>query len=1339
MTALIGKIEEFREGKEEWLQYIERLEHYFVANDVTTAAKKQAVLLTVIGPDAYKLLRNLVAPAKPGEKSYDELVRCMNEHHNPVPSEIVQRFKFNSRYREEGETVAQYIAALRSLAEFCNYGSSLDDMLRDRLVCGVRNDRIQRSLLAEKSLTLEKALATALSIERAAKNVKDLQATQTHSDRTLNKLSQSQSTVARKPVFSASKKQRPVQKPCYRCGKDNHHSDKCRFKNNTCFNCQKRGHIASVCRSAKSGKPHVKQMSATVDSNSTESDENEADVDMNAPVYSLFGCTTDRPGMKPIKVTMSVDNTDLVMEVDTGAALSLVSEETFKSHWPNADLQKTNLNLRTYTGERVSVLGNFNVEVDYNASMFNLPLLVVKGSGPSLLGRNWLQEIKLNWQQINVLHTTTSVEEVLKTHSAVFKDELGTLKGTTATIYVDKDVRPRFCKARVVPYAMRTLVDNELDRLQAAGIIEPVQFSEWAAPIVPVLKPDKSSVRICGDYKLTVNQVAKLDKYPIPKIEDLFASLAGGRKFTKLDLSQAYQQLILDEESRTYVVINTHRGLFRYTRLPFGVASAPAIFQRTMENILQGIPHVTVYLDDILITGTDDQSHLTTLSTVLARLEQAGLRLKMSKCTFMAPSVVYLGHTIDAQGLHPTADKVNAIRNAPAPTNVTELRAYLGLLTYYGKFLPQLSTTLSALYRLLRKDTRWRWGTEERKAFGASKDLLLSSNLLVHFDPKKDVIVSCDASQYGIGAVLAHRMPDGSEKPIGFASRTLAPAEKKYSQIEKEGLACVFGVTKFHSYIYGRHFTLVTDHKPLLSLFNEERAIPPQASARIQRWALTLAMYEYTLVFKSTMAHGNADALSRLPLPTYPAKVPVPAETVLLMENIDASPLSTTHIRNWTRRDPVLAKILQFVEGGWPPHHKVEEDLKPYTTRSAELSVQDGCLMWGSRVIVPQKGRKRVLQCLHEGHPGMARMKSLARGFAWWPRMDSDIEIEVKGCHNCQQNQPMPPKSELHPWKWPERPWSRLHIDYAGPFLGKMFLIVVDSHSKWMEVFPLNNATTHATIEKLRQAFATHGLPDKVVSDNGTPFTSSEFREFMTKNGILHIRTSPYHPASNGLAERAVRTFKHAMKRMDTGTVETRVSRFLFHYRITPHSSTGVSPAEMLMGRRLRSHLDQLRPDVAQRVIRQQDKQKYHHDKHAKTRVFGIGDTVLVRNFTKSGYLWQPGTITDHAGLVSYKIRLAHNGCEIKRHVDHLRSQECVPHAPHHEPLNLDDDTDGGSSTTVPLPQPPPTGHVIPPATNVQPEPQAPAEPEPQPVPPADRKYPSRIRNAPDRYGFSNT
>ena len=268
--------------------------------------------------------------------------------------------------------------------------------------------------------------------------------------------------------------------------------------------------------------------------------------------------------------------------------------------------------------------------------------------------------------------------------------------------------------------------------------------------------------------------------------------------FTKLDMSQAYMQLLLEEESKQYVVINTHCGLFKYHCLPFGISSAPGIFQRTMENLLQGIPNVVVYINDILVTGATEQEHLKTLEEVLNRLEKAGLRLKRSKCLFMVPSVDFLGHKIDSQGLHPIAEDVKAVQEAPPPRNVRELKSYLGLLSYYSKFLPNLSSTLAPLYNLLKAATKWKWSPEVEEAFQASKRLLLTSQVLAHFDPKKKLLLSCDASAYGIGAVLSRQMPDGTEKPIGFASCTLSAAEKNYSQMEKEGLACMHSSVVVH-------------------------------------------------------------------------------------------------------------------------------------------------------------------------------------------------------------------------------------------------------------------------------------------------------------------------------------------------------------------------------------------------------------------------------------------------------------------------------------------------------------------------------------------------------------
>jgi hypothetical protein len=495
------------------------------------------------------------------------------------------------------------------------------------------------------------------------------------------------------------------------------------------------------------------------------------------------------------------------------------------------------------------------------------------------LGRNWLDKLQPDWRRVNKLSPESELEGLLTEYDGLFKDELGALKGVKARIHMDPEAVPQYFRARPVPFALRKGVEDALDRLVEQGTIEPVQHSQWATPIVPVVKPDKS-VRICGDYKLTVNRASHLARYPLPKVEELFMKLAGGRTFTELDLSHAYEQMLLEEDSQEVVTINTHRGLYRYKRLPYGVSSAPAIFQRTIEGMLQDIPFVGVFIDNILVTGPTDEEHLKHLREVFDRLREANLRLKRSKCQFMQPCLTSLGHQVDQEGFRPVEAKVQAVSEAPPPTNTTELKSYLGLINFYAKYLPNLSTVLAPLHRLLCKDTRWQWGKEQEEAFQQSKDLLKSAEVLVHFDPEKPLVVACDASPYGVGAVLAHEMPDGSERPVAYASRTLTSAEKNYSQLDKEALAVVFATKKFHLYLYGQHFTVYSDHKPLLGLFGPTKAVPQMASARMQRWILTMATYEYDLKYRPGSQNANADGLSRLPLPTKYRNPPVPEEVV---------------------------------------------------------------------------------------------------------------------------------------------------------------------------------------------------------------------------------------------------------------------------------------------------------------------------------------------------------------------------------------------------------------------------------------------------------------------------
>ena len=406
-----------------------------------------------------------------------------------------------------------------------------------------------------------------------------------------------------------------------------------------------------------------------------------------------------------ILVNLSINSTPIAMTLDTGASISIISELTLKTRLPQLQLRKSNILLRTYTGEPLKICGETDVCVKYNDQQCHLQLVVVEGEGPPLFGQNWLQEIKLDWKEISMV--SISLESLLQRYHTLFKDELGTMVGVTAKLHIKSDTVPKFCRARAAPYALRDAIEKDINRLQKLGVLEKVQYSDWATPVVPVPKPD-GSVRLCGDFKVTLNPMLQVDQHPLPKPEDLLTILVGGKKFSKIDLSQAYQQMILEQDHRKYTTINTHLGLFQYTRLPFGIASAPAIFQQQMEKILQGIPRTACYLDDILITGCDDEEHLNILRKVFDRLHQWGLRLKESKCSFMKSSVKYLGYIVDAEGLHTAPDKIDAITNAPKPKNLHQLRSFLGLVNYYGKFLPSLSTTTHPLNQLMQANRKWK-------------------------------------------------------------------------------------------------------------------------------------------------------------------------------------------------------------------------------------------------------------------------------------------------------------------------------------------------------------------------------------------------------------------------------------------------------------------------------------------------------------------------------------------------------------------------------------------------------------------------------------------------------
>ncbi|CAD5227577.1 unnamed protein product [Bursaphelenchus xylophilus] len=651
---------------------------------------------------------------------------------------------------------------------------------------------------------------------------------------------------------------------------------------------------------------------------------------------------------------VEVNGHEFEMELDSGAARSVIPE----SVW--IDMGKPRVTpcrgqLKAYGGNKLPIKGNCRVEVTFEGRHSEVEIAVMEGRGQALFGRDLIRALNLDMGPHYVKQVKAeekilpSTEKQLKEEFAeLFGDDQGTYKGPEVELRFKKAPVPIFFKARPVPFALKSQVDKKLDELEAKGELKKVMNAEFASPLVIVPKPD-GEIRLCVDFKRTINPQLDIPEHPLPTTEVIFQALNGGKKFSKVDLKSAFNQLKLAKDSQKVCTVSTQKGLYQYTRLPFGISSAPAIFQATMDRILQGIPNTAVYLDDITVTGETDGKHLENLREVLKRLRDAGLRLKADKCEFFKKEITLLGHIINAEGIKALPQKIEAIQNMPAPRNLKELTSVLGMIQYYAKFVKGLSTIAAPLNQLRKKGEKWDWGPQQQYAFSQLKKKLTSSEVLVHYDPKIPVRLSTDACDYGIGAQLEHVYPDGSVKVIGYASRSLIPAERNYAQIEKEGLGIVYGVNKFNQYLFGRRFTLLTDHAPLVRIFGPKMGLPTVAARRLQRWATQLMAYSFDIEYVPTDKFGNADGLSRLPNPKEkPTKAArVEDLSVAAIAETITYPIAFKELEEETENDKILAQVVKWVKKGWPKKCP-QDQLVPYFRKRHSLTIQKGCLLKGN-------------------------------------------------------------------------------------------------------------------------------------------------------------------------------------------------------------------------------------------------------------------------------------------------------------------------------------------------------------------------------------------------------
>nr|XP_018907425.1 PREDICTED: uncharacterized protein K02A2.6-like isoform X1 [Bemisia tabaci] len=1163
----------------------------------------------------------------------------------------------------------------------------------DKFIHGVLDDDIRDEIITKQPDQFEEALKIAQALEasqEASSHLKPNQPATVHKfydskpkvkkkqSSNFRSKSQHRSNQGNKPNFSSDKQSstQPNQRKfinvsCRSCNVE-HERRNCRYRRSRCNYCKHVGHLLEVC-----GKKPTNNI-------------NFQETEYPDTGISYFGASihkvssTDESILNapppPTFLEVKINGQLIKMELDTGGACSVIGIHTFKKLLPNTPLHPTTRPFFSFTKEPFKCLGYAKVKVQFKNKTKFLNLFVVDFPCDSIFGREWIVHFaeflsfdklySVKQVQTSNPHLTPNVQHrlqiLLQKHHQIFDETAGTLEGPPEKWHLDKDAKPVFARARPLPYTMREAYAQNIEKKLLSGHYKKVTHSRWASPTHVVVKNGK--LRITGDYKSTVNPQLIADEYPIPKVEEVFHGMKDAKVFCKLDVTDAFMHLVCDDESCELMTLNTPtHGLIRPTRAQYGLTPVPAVWQRRLHSHLQDIEGATNFFDDILLYASSVEEMFLILAKVLDRLEKIGIKLNRPKCQFFLDSVEFLGHRIDQHGLHKLDKHVNAIVNAEKPQNADELRTFLGKVTYYHSFIPDLSTITHPLREIL-KHKIFSWTQEGLAAFNKLKEILISDQVLTPYDPKLPITLAVDASPFALGAVLSHSLPDETERPISYASKALNNVEKRYPQVDREALAIVWGVKRFFEYLYGRKFTLYTDNKPVSHIFAPNALLPKFTLSRCANYASYLSNFNYDIKFRRSTQNCNADYLSRIHSFSVPSSS-FDDFDIFILNQIELLPVTSQLIAAETRKDPQLSPILLAIQQG--------KDLTSlgYTGRQAEYTQACDCLLWGHRLVIPAKLQKRILEELHLAHSGITKMKSLARSIVYWPNIDQDIEQLAKTCEACLSHSKAPPKFS-HPWEYPTAPWERIHIDYAGPICGKYLLIVVDAYSKWLQVFPSQSMTSEATCKLLSNTFSLFGAPVTVVSDNGPAFVSNHFQQFLKSQGILfHKKIAPYHPATNGQAERAVQTVKNSLKYMAATihTLQDSLNTIVQRYNRTPHQATGQPPSLLFIGRTTRTRLDAMHPNLKIMVNQRQD-----NSFPKKLRSFRINQEVMFRSYN-SPKPWLRGVISAKLGALHYLVKYKNQ--EHKRHIDQLLS--CGITLDHPSPSNCNTDVPNAADATT--------------------------------------------------------